>query len=341
MDQREQAEVEDHLRRQIEAYHEAALVFTAVTLGLPDRLRAGPLAAEELARDLSLSAPHLHRFLRGLVILRLCEELPDGRFALTAAGRSLASGAESSLREKALVVVEQYWLPWLQLLHCLETGAPSFPNIFEMRVAEWRRLNPEQGALFQRYLAKEELAQADDILEVLDVSGASTIASIGGGYGALLIPFLWGYPQLEAVLFDEPRTVEAAMPLWQAYRVAERVRCVGGDVLHDIPVTADVYVLKNVLQQWDDAEAVVILTKCREAMPPSAKLVIIERLLPARALDDASAVMLDLHMMTITGGRARGLQQFETLLSEAGLALSKVMSTRSGLSIIEAVFPSP
>ena len=341
MDGREQAAIEDRLRQQIESYHEAALVFTAVTLGLPDRLSAGPLAAEELARDLSLSAPHLHRFLRGLATLSLCEELPHGRFALTAAGRSLASGAESSLREKVLVVLGQYWLPWLELLHCLETGAPSFPNIFEMPVAEWRRLNPEQGALFQRYLAKEELAQANSIIETLEVSEVNTVASIGGGYGALLVAILWAHPHLEAVLFDEQQTVEAAKPLLQIFRVAERVHCVGGDVLHDIPVTAEVYVLKNVLQQFDDEQAGAILRNCRDAMPPSAKLLIIERLLLELASDDPAAIMLDLHMMAITGGRARSLQQFEALIGEAGLAVSKVTPTSSGLAIIEAVFPSP
>ena len=71
-------------------------------------------------------------------------------------------------------------------------------------------------------------------------------------------------------------------------------------------------------------------------MPDGAKLVIIERLLPERASDDPAAIMLDLHMMAITGGRARSLAQFEALLSETGLALAKVTPTSSGLSILAA-----
>jgi hypothetical protein len=46
--------------------------------------------------------------------------------------------------------------------------------------------------------------------------------------------------------------------------------------------------------------------------------------------------MLDLHMMAITGGRARSLAEFEALLAEAGLAMSNVTAMRSGLSILEA-----
>ena len=60
----------------------------------------------------------------------------------------------------------------------------------------------------------------------------------------------------------------------------------------------------------DDAGALAILRNCREAMPEGAKLAIIERLLPERAADDPAAIMIDLHMMTITGGRARSLADF-------------------------------
>ena len=68
-----------------------------------------------------------------------------------------------------------------------------------------------------------------------------------------------------------------------------------------------------------------------------ARLAIIERLMPERASDDPSAVMVDLHMMTITGGRARSLAEFEALLAQAGLKLTKVTPTRLGLAIVEAV----
>ena len=86
---------------------------------------------------------------------------------------------------------------------------------------------------------------------------------------------------------------------------------VAGDFLAAIPVQADLYLLKGVLQQWDDADALAILRNCRAAMPEGAKLAIIERLLPERAADDPAAIMLDLHMMTITGGRARSLAEFD------------------------------
>ena len=324
----------EHLRLKIEAYHEAALIYAAVKLGLPGRMAARARVTDQLALELGLSASHLIRFLRGLCSLGICEELSGGKFALTQAGRSLCSGSASHLAEKVEIVVEQYWQPWANLVSTLKTGKPAFEQVFGMPVSDWRSRNEEQGALFDSHLAKETLAQAEPIIEALDVSRARTVADIGDSYGGLIAAILRAHPHLAGILFDQPHIIEMAKPFLQLLGVAERVKLVGGDFLAEIPVHADLYILKGVLQQWDDAEARAILLNCRKAMPDGANLVIIERLLPERATDDPAAIMLDLHMMTITGGRARSLEQFAALLSEAGLAPSQVTPTSSGLTII-------
>jgi hypothetical protein len=332
----EQGSFEERLRLQIEAYHEAALVYAAVKLGLPDRMGTRAWTSEQLTAELGLSPPHLLRFLRGLSTLGICEELPDGSFALAPAGQSLQSGAPSRLAEKVRIVVEQYWQPWANLVSCLETGKPAFDHVFGMTVWDWRRQHAEQGDIFNSYLAKETLAQADSILEALDAPCVRTIADIGGG-GGLIAAVVRANPQVQGILFDRPQTLETAKRFLQSLGVAERVQCMSGDFLSAVEVQADLYLLKSVLQQWDDADSLTILRNCRSAMQDAARLLVIERLIPERALADPAAIMVDLHMMTITGGRVRSREQFEALLSQAGFTLAKVMPTRSGLTIIDAV----
>jgi hypothetical protein len=333
----EQDSFEARLRAQIEAYHEVALLHAAVRLGLPDMLAAGPLTAEQLAAALGLSTPHLTRFLHGLCTIGICEERPDGAFALSPSGHCLKPDSPSRLDQKVQIVVEHYWRPWAELVSTLQTGTPAFDEVFGKSVSEWRRDNAAQGALFESYLAKETRAQADDIIAALDMSGVRTVAEIGGGYGGLLAAILQAYPQLKAILFERPHIIAAARPFLQSQSVAERVQLVGGDLLTGIPIQADLYLLEGALQNWDDDAAGTILANCRSAMKDGARLVIVERLLPERATDDPAAVMLDLHMMAITGGRARRLAEFEALLADARLSLAKVSSTTSGLAIIEAV----
>lgn len=278
---------EDRLNRQIAAYHDAALLYAAVRLGLPDRLATQAHSPQQLAEELGLSAPHLERFLHGLVTLGVCAKRPDGCFALTPEGQALRAGER--LNEKVQIVVGQYWRPWAELVSTLQTGKPAFAQVFGADVRDWRRDNPEQGALFESYLAKERLAQSNAIAEVLDLSKAQTVVNVGG------------------------------------------------DNLNTLPAGADLYVLTGVLQNFDDAEAAVILTRCRQAMKEAAKLVLVERLMPEKAADDTAAVMLDLHMMVITGGCVRSRAEMETLLAQAGLALTQAAATRSGLTVLTAV----
>ena len=259
----DQASFEDRLRKQIEAYHEAALVYAAVRLELPDRLAVAPSTPAELAKALELSPPHLHRFLRGLCSIGICEELPDGAFALAPGGQSLRPGSPSRLAEKVQIVVGQYWWPWANVVSNLKTGTPAFEQTFGMRVSDWRAKHAEQGALFDSYLAKETLAQAGPVVSALDMSSTKTIADIGGGYGGLLAALLGAHPQIEAVLFDRRHTLEAAKPFLESLGVAPRVRFEAGDFFAAIPVRADLYLLKGVLQQWNDDEARTILRNCR------------------------------------------------------------------------------
>ncbi len=331
----EPSDFEARVRRQIEAYHEAALIYAAVKLRLPERLEDQPRTPAALARKLGLSAPHLHRLLRGLTAFGVCQELPDGKFVLTQAGLSLKTGTPSRLAEKAMIVVEQYWRPWAELVASLESGRPAFEQVFGRDERDWRAANPEQGGLFAAYLAKETHAQAKPIVDALELSGVRIVAEIGGSHGGLLAAVLEAHPQLSGVLLDQPHALDAVAPFLQSLGLADRGHRVGGDALEAVPVTADLYLLKGVLQNFDDARARIILRNCREAMRDGARLVVIERLLPERAADDHGAILLDLHMMTITGGRLRTQAEIEALLADAGFAVFRVTPLADGAALIE------
>lgn len=340
MDENEQRAIEADLKDKIAAYHEAALLFTAVTAGLPDLLKAEPRSPEALAPEIGLQPDPLRRFLRGLATMRLCEEREDGRFALTPVGEALTHGHPSNLSEKAFVAVGQYWMPWMSLMYSLRTGKPSFPFALNKTVADWRGRNADEGRFFFRYVAKEELANPAGITDALGPLGDGTrIASLGGGYGAWLADVLNRHPTAEGIVVDAPPVLDDAKRLFDVLDLMDRISLVAGDVLEDVPEKADVYLLKGVLQQHDDAGAAAILKNCRAAMGPGARLLILERLMPDAALDDPAAVMLDLHMMAVTGGKARSKSEMEALIAEAGLTLAAVTEIEDGLSLIEAKRP--
>jgi hypothetical protein len=114
---------------------------------------------------------------------------------------------------------------------------------------------------------------------------------------------------------------------------------VAGDFFEAVPQAGDVYVLKSILHDWRDADGRRILRRCRAAMPPGARLVVVERLLPERlrATDaDRAMARADLNMLVGPGGLERPLSGYVSLLHSAGLRLDRSSPLVDGYSALEA-----
>jgi hypothetical protein len=118
--------------------------------------------------------------------------------------------------------------------------------------------------------------------------------------------------------------------------VTGRLQTVPGDFFADIPVSADVFLLKSILHDWDDDRARLILENCRRAMGPESRRVGIERAVPEGSADDVAVVLLDLHMMAVTGGRERTPAELAAMLGHAGFALAAAIRSIAGFAVIEA-----
>jgi hypothetical protein len=176
-------------------------------------------------------------------------------------------------------------------------------------------------------------AQADiaAILGGYDFGAFPTIADIGGGRGHLLEAILEANASARGVLFDLPGVIDSLGP------APQRLTRITGDFFADPLPPADAYVLMEVLHDWGDAEAVKILSAIHEAASAGgATLLIIENVLGGAAAD-ARGHILDVIMLTVTGGRERTVNQFDTLLDQAGFRRRSVLETSGPMRIVEAV----
>jgi hypothetical protein len=71
-----------------------------------------------------------------------------------------------------------------------------------------------------------------------------------------------------------------------------------------VPTGADVYILRWIIHDWSEAEAVALLGRVREAMKPGARLILLEELIP-EVPDFVLGKWMDVLMLAITGGRER------------------------------------
>ncbi len=162
---------------------------------------------------------------------------------------------------------------------------------------------------------------------------------VGGGYGALLMAILMRYGDASGVVFDRSTCREGSERLIAQTGLSDRCRFVGGDFFKSVPVGGDIYLLKNVIHNWDDDWSMTILRTCRTAMSGDSRLLLIEPIVPEQitaSLADTVVVAFDLHMLLLTGGCERTEEQHRSLLQAAGFDVMRIVPTSSALNLIEA-----
>jgi hypothetical protein len=330
----------EQLQQHIRSPLEPQLIYLAVKFGIPELLRDGPRTSTDLAQQAAVHAPSLHRILRGLAVLGIVQEEANNHFSLTSKGCLLQPEHPDTLYHDALITGEL--LPaWTGLLYSVQTGKPAFDMVFGSGMFTYTAQHPELEQHFNRQMAGMTTAIANAVVETYDFAEVETVVDIGGGYGTLLTRILEVYPTIGGVLFDLPEVIASARKEVIADAIGARIKCVPGDFFQAVPADGDRYILQVVIHDWDDAAAVRILRNCARVMHDDSRIVLIERLLPEKAVDGPAIIQGDLNMLVLTGGRERSVQEYEKLLRTAGLEVMQILPTQLQWSIIEAKRHSP
>jgi len=322
------------MNRLLTAYRHSQCLRVAAELRLAERLAEGSKTVAQLAEETSTHAPSLQRLLRALVAMQVLVEESSGRYGLTALGAELRGdrlGPAALLSNSDL-----YWQTWQHLDFSVRTGDRAFDLVHGMRDWDYYATHPDEGAQFDAAMAANTGPVTTAVLAAYDFSGFRLIADIGGGDGTLLKEILTQHPEPRGVLFDRSDVIERAR-LNLGPRLAGRVELVGGSFFDALPAGADLYVMKTIIHDWDDAHASEILERCREACAEGTRLVLIERVLPEHSDPDALEMyMMDLNMLVNNGGLERTADGYRVLLSAAGFRLERILATGVGPSVLES-----
>jgi O-methyltransferase domain/Dimerisation domain len=247
------------LYRMITGFYISRAIYVMARLGIADFLSDGPLNAEELARRSKTHVLSLKRVLRLLVTAGVFTEDNEERFALTPVGAHLRAGVPGSMRAAALLFGGITQRTWGDLLYSVQTGEPAFRRVFGQDSFAYLAEHPEEAANFDAAMGVFTAQVATAVAAAYDFSEFRRVVDVGGGNGALLVGILRAHPSLRGTLFDLPQVVERARPRLGEIGLADRCEAVGGDVFVEVPGGADAYLLKHVIQDWDDDRAVAIL----------------------------------------------------------------------------------
>ncbi len=312
-------------------------MYVATRLGFADALADGPRTAGELARRAGSDPGATFRVMRALAAHGLFKLRSDGRFALTRTGQALRSDYDGSMAPMIeMVGSPEHWEHWGNLLHSVKTGETAVEKLRGAPMFDYLATNPEYAALFNDAMTGVSALAVETAVPLYDFTAHELIVDVGGGHGALLAAVLAAAPDAQGVLFDLPSVVDGAGGVLEAAGVAGRCTSKGGSFFDAVPDGGDAYLLKTVIHDWDDDEALSILRNVRTAIAANGHVLLLESVLPEGAPPHVG-MLLDIEMLVHAGGRERTAREYGDLLARAGFRMKRVIATPGPMSIVEAV----
>ena len=273
--------------------------------------------------------------MRTLASLRFFVEDAEHRFALRPLGAALKSGTPS--HAAALTLGGELLTRSLDnVLYSVQTGKTAFERSFGMPLFDWLTANPVEASLVNETMIGFHGTEPPAIASAYDFSAFQTIADVGGSTGNLLTTILSQHPGPRGILFDLPHVVRDAPALIQNRGLGDRIRIEAGTFFESVPAGADAYILSHIIHDWNREQCLIILDRCRCAMNSGGRLLLAEMVLPDGDAPHPGK-MLDVVMLTVTGGEERTASQYGALLDAAGFRMTRVVPTASLATIVEAV----
>ncbi len=318
----EQAETRAQLFDMLAGFMRTQALSVIAKLGVADVVSTEPMDVADVARRVAAHEPSLYRLMRFLATEGVFAEVEPRRFTETALSNGLRVDAPITARWLAIMLGSEHYRGWGEALHSFMTGKPAFDQVYGRGFFDYLAEHPDESSIFDRAMAAGTQGRVAALLGY-DWTGVARVADIGGGNGAALAVVLSSHPHLRGVLFDLPTVVEAANDVLGAAGVLDRCDIVGGDFFVDTLPPADVYVLSQILHDWDDERAGAILRNCRRGLADNGRLLLVEQTVP-EGPEPSFGKLFDLHMLVLLGGKERTATEWRALLAQERFELQQL-----------------
>ncbi|MEU8825073.1 methyltransferase [Streptomyces sp. NPDC048636] len=311
-------------------------VRAAAVYKLADHLAEGTDTPEAIAAAEDIDLDATRRLLRTCASLGLMTS-PDGgaHYRGTSLLSTLHKEDPNSLRGFAISqAAPGHWLPWGRFSEAIRTGQHQITAAHgDATIFEYFARHLDEAAFFTESMGNLSRAAAQDIAAVIDTSDVKLALDLGGANGEVIRAMMTANPHLHGGVFDLPHIAPDAAAAARADGLEERFSAVGGDFFEAVP-SADLYILKYVLHDWDDDACVRILKNCNASLREGGRVVIVDYLIPEIGTPGIAPLM-DMNMLAMTGGRERQTTEFDALFAAAGLRRTNITSA-GGFAVIEA-----
>ena len=308
----------------------------AAELGIPAELAAGPKTAEAVAKSVGSLPEPTYRLMRALTTLGVLAETERREFSLTPLGECLVPGRPGSFDALAKMN-SRAWMAgaYAELVHSLKTGQAAFNKRHGKSLFEWLPEQPAEEQLFGQAMSTFSGMEVELVLAAYDFSRARHVVDVGGGHGMLLSRILAAAPAARGTLFDLPEVVEQGKASFVDASLHARCEVIGGSFFELVPQGGDLYLLKHILHDWDDAKALALLEVVAKAMSPGSRLLVIEQGITPPGVPGPGKLMDVIMLMLLEGGRERTPEQHGALFERVGIRLERTIATPGPITLFE------
>jgi acetylserotonin N-methyltransferase len=320
----------------IQAFRRSKTMFTAVSLGIFDRLEHGPVRLPELAAAAQCNADALERLLDACVGLGFLTRAEEGYSNTEVSKRYLAAGSPDTLASYIVYSDRSLYALWGHLEEAVREGTNRWEQVFGSRAALFDHFFRDEDAQRSFLGGMHGFGQISSsrVVRKFDLKEFKHLVDLGGATGHLCIAACEAYSELRAAIFDLPPVQRFAEERIAASSVASRVKFLPGDFFKDPLPPADLYSLGRILHDWGEDKIRILLKKIFEALPSRGGVLIAETLLDDDRGGPVPSQMQDLNMLVATDGRERTCSDYRALLDSVGFR--SIQCRRTG-TLLDAV----
>lgn len=320
------------------------------------------ISYQDLAREARVPETMVRAASRMVMTMGLLGETPDGRLCHNALSAPFVE--DPHLRVWLLHLVNQN-IPLMRGMigasekygetKKLNETAYNVAHNTDLTFFEHLRSLPELESEFDAYMKSQAVVNKGASVEFLlqgfnwsSLAEEALVVDVGGGSGSASMAVAAAYPSLRFVVQDQ------ALPISNAKErlatadpaVSKRIQLMEHDFFKAQPVVhAAVYLLRMIIHDWPDEEAVKILRQQADAMGPDGRILIMDMVVPSpgsgpRTLE-AALRQKDLSMMLTFNAKERETNDWYDLIAKVKPGLSiRAIRTPEGAqhSVIEVGF---
>ena len=226
---------------------------------------------------------------------------------------------------------------WLGLSEAVRTGGPTVAVNQEENGGEFFRD-------FVMALFPLNYTQAQAVAEILKVDQALTpvrVLDLAAGSGVWGIAVAQASPQVQVTAVDWPAVIDATRETAERFGLADRVHCVGGDLLEvDFGKEHTVAILGHILHSEGERRSRVLLKKTFDALASGGTIVIADWLVDPDRRGPAHALIFAVNMLISTEeGDTFSFEEISSWLREAGFTDTRAVDVSGHSPLILAAKP--